>query len=358
MPWWWPFSFGESTRSFNLANDHWKAAKAAIARGDETECTRLCTQTVIASQHTVHKDPKNGDAYLLLTEALVQLAIRADSPENGVSILEQAFSVWHSWKTAEPIWTKNRRHAEGLRLRLAKAQQVLNKFDPEDPERFGLVAFAEIGRTFLELESISHITSLYSSGTSRNSRPESRHEGSEEPLEASHPPLPEGASASELAQSLFNGVLGISVRSMEKTDQLMRSNEPSDSDEDFSERTLRVWSTWWSEFISEFGLATVGWYVGYVARTSMEKEEKRQFWDEVVEGIVENVLQLTVEEKVKDISNTPATMAGSESLTKEQLESLNQWTSNIATSLRSVATKTTDLCQETMRSTIWDATES
>ena len=163
MPWWWPFSLDESSRSFNLANQHWKAARDAAAKGDDSECRRLCLETARAAQHALLADPKSGDAYLLLAEALTQLSVQATRPENGVAILERAFAVWHSWRAAEPLWTKNRRHAEGLRLRLAKAEQALDRLDSNDPERFGLDAYAVHGHTVLGVDAIKSIATLSSS---------------------------------------------------------------------------------------------------------------------------------------------------------------------------------------------------
>jgi len=111
---------GKSGASFNKANEQWRRAKFYSLGGNDEKVKEACLEVVRLCQQAISVDSKNGDAYVLLANALIQFAGRCNLPSDEKRyhfLLTRAASVIHFWHCLPyrgyPI-TKNKEIGERL----------------------------------------------------------------------------------------------------------------------------------------------------------------------------------------------------------------------------------------------------
>jgi hypothetical protein len=115
---------GKSGGLFNQANEQWRKAKHFSSEGNDEKVKEACVEVVSLCQQALSADPKEGDAYVLLANALMATAhIWNISPTQEIyeSLLSRSAAVIHLWyclpHRGYPI-TKNKEIGDGLWKRI------------------------------------------------------------------------------------------------------------------------------------------------------------------------------------------------------------------------------------------------
>ena len=85
---------------FNQANDHWKAAQAAVLDGNEDEASRELLEAIRLCQLAVSSNRKDGDSYVMLAHALLSLsAMKSLEETSKKSLRNSAAAAIQKWMT-------------------------------------------------------------------------------------------------------------------------------------------------------------------------------------------------------------------------------------------------------------------
>ncbi len=91
---------GRSEKLFNQANEHWHRHQSFLLDGNDERATEACVEVVRLCQQAISASPKNGDAYVLLANALISGAYRCNLPldqKRYEFLLTRAAAVIHFW---------------------------------------------------------------------------------------------------------------------------------------------------------------------------------------------------------------------------------------------------------------------
>lgn len=173
-------------RFFNQANECWREAKQYVLDGKQKSADESCVEVIRLCQLAIESDKLAGDAYILLANALMNLANQvseqAESSQRDY-LLSRAMAVIHFWYTLPHRDYPVSKNAEiGEQLWATMVQQLIhNKSQSEsaalsllDSFRDSLAAETVSPKSFEEIKRIS----LKSASTA-----EINHEWLQEPLE-------------------------------------------------------------------------------------------------------------------------------------------------------------------------------
>lgn len=113
----------DASRYFNKANGHWREAKQDVLEGKQRSANESLAEVIRYCQLAIEADERIGDAYILLANALMNLANQVSEQTETSEfefLLSRAAAVihlWHSlpyrrypisknWEIGEQLWTK------------------------------------------------------------------------------------------------------------------------------------------------------------------------------------------------------------------------------------------------------------
>jgi hypothetical protein len=89
--------FGRSERLFNQANEHWRHRQRSLIENNEAAAREECVEVIRFCQQSISANKKNGDAYVLLGNALLSASSRSTSPSDRDALHAKAVAVIHEW---------------------------------------------------------------------------------------------------------------------------------------------------------------------------------------------------------------------------------------------------------------------
>ena len=139
------FGGSSSSRYFNEANDHWKIIQTAgpsmngeFIAGELLEVIRFC-------QLALDNERNNGDAYVLLANALSNASMLARTSDAAEQLSKLALGTLFEWESGQ-YWTRNKLAAGNVRVMV---RQRVNAFiDATDTDTGQAEGYEEIGSRY------------------------------------------------------------------------------------------------------------------------------------------------------------------------------------------------------------------